>query len=879
MPRELSKSYNPGEIEAPLYKEWCEKGYFTPSPDKNKQHFTIVIPPPNVTGQLHMGHALDESMQDTIIRYKRMQGFCTLWVPGTDHAGIATQIKVEEMLRKEKGLSRYDLGREKFVDTVWEWKHKYGNRIISQLKALGSSCDWTRERFTMDENLSAAVKKVFVSLYNDGLIYRGFRISNICPRCETALSDAEVEHSDKEGAFWHIRYPYADGSGEIIIATTRPETLLGDTAVAVNPDDERYKDKIGKKLILPLVGREIPIIADEYVEKGFGTGAVKITPAHDPNDFEVGARHNLDTILVIDSKGKITEEGGKYAGLDRYEARKQIVADLEAQGYLVKIEKYTHSVGHCCRCGTVVEPLASRQWFVKMAPLAKKAIEVVENGSIDYIPERFSKIYMNWMNGIHDWCISRQLWWGHRIPAYYCNDCGEMTVSETNVTVCPKCGGKHIHQDEDVLDTWFSSALWPFSTLGWPNKTEDLDYFYPTSVLITGYDIITFWVSRMITMGMYCMNEKPFDHVMIHGLVRDSQGRKMSKSLGNGIDPLEIIDKCGADALRFALLTGNSPGNDMRFSDEKIESARNFTNKIWNAARFALMNIPDDRTDTALPSADKLGTEDKWILTRLSELTGEVCENLDKYELGIALGKLYDFFWGTFCDWYVELIKPRLFDKEGASHTDACRVLSFVLRTLTELLHPFMPFITETIWQQLPHEGESIVITSYPKAENIPTFTADADSMELIISAVKAVRARRAEMNVPPSRKAKMIIVSSEKNVFNSSASPFFEKLAQASGVEYADDFHDDTAIAIVSDRAKIFIPLAEMVDIDAEIARLSAEEKKFESEIARIDAKLSNEGFVAKAPAAVVEAERTKRAGYEEKLASVRASIKKYQN
>ena len=606
MPRELSKSYNPGEIEAPLYKEWCEKGYFTPSPDKNKQHFTIVIPPPNVTGQLHMGHALDESMQDTIIRYKRMQGFCTLWVPGTDHAGIATQIKVEEMLRKEQGLSRYDLGREKFIDTVWDWKHKYGSRIISQLKALGSSCDWTRERFTMDENLSAAVKKVFVSLYNDGLIYRGFRISNICPRCETALSDAEVEHSDKEGAFWHIRYPYADGSGEIIIATTRPETLLGDTAVAVNPDDERYKDKIGKKLILPLVGREIPVIADEYVEKEFGTGAVKITPAHDPNDFEVGTRHNLDTVLVIDTKGKITEEGGKYAGLDRYEARKQIVADLEAQGYLVKIEKYTHSVGHCCRCGTVVEPLASRQWFVKMAPLAKKAIEVVDDGSIDFIPERFSKIYMNWMNGIHDWCISRQLWWGHRIPAYYCDDCGEMTVSETDVTVCPKCGGTHVHQDEDVLDTWFSSALWPFSTLGWPNKTDDLEYFYPTSVLITGYDIITFWVSRMITMGMYCMNQKPFDHVMIHGLVRDAQGRKMSKSLGNGIDPLEIIDKCGADALRFALLTGNSPGNDMRFSDEKIESARNFTNKIWNAARFALMNIPDDLTDTSLPSADKL---------------------------------------------------------------------------------------------------------------------------------------------------------------------------------------------------------------------------------------------------------------------------------
>ncbi|MBQ9511365.1 MAG: valine--tRNA ligase [Clostridia bacterium] len=879
MARELSKTYDPKEIEAPLYQKWCDKGYFTPAPDKSKEHFTIVIPPPNVTGQLHMGHALDESMQDTIIRFKRMQGFCTLWVPGTDHAGIATQIKVEEMLRKEKGLSRYDLGREKFTELVWDWKNKYGNRICEQIKALGSSCDWSRLRFTMDENLSAAVKKVFVSLYNEGLIYRGFRISNICPRCETALSDAEVEHSDKEGAFWHIRYPFADGTGEIIVATTRPETMLGDTAVAVNPDDERYKNVIGKKLILPIVGREIPVIADEYVEKDFGTGAVKITPAHDPNDFEVGARHGLDNIIVINSKGKITEEGGKYAGLDRYEARKQLVADLEAGGYLVKVEKYTHAVGHCCRCGTVVEPIASRQWFVKMGSLAEKAIEVVESGDIDFIPDRFSKIYMNWMKGIHDWCISRQLWWGHRIPAYYCDDCGEMVVSETDVHTCPKCGGKHIRQDEDVLDTWFSSALWPFSTLGWPNKTEDLDYFYPTSVLITGYDIITFWVSRMITMGMYCKGEKPFSHVMIHGLVRDAQGRKMSKSLGNGIDPLEIIDKCGADALRFALLTGNSPGNDMRFSDEKIEAARNFTNKIWNAARFALMNIPEELTDTALPQANELALEDKWILTLTNDLVGEVVDNLDKYELGIALGKLYDFFWGTFCDWYVEIIKPRLFEKDTKDHENACRVLAYVLRTLMELLHPFMPFITETIWQQLPHDGESIVITPYPKKNDALSFPAETIKMQLLISAISAIRARRAEMNVPPKRTAKLYIVSTEKDVFNETSTPIFVKLASASGVEYPDEFSDDTAVQIVSEKAKIFIPLADMVDTEAEIARLHAEEKKLEGEISRIDGKLSNEGFVAKAPAAVVEAERTKRIGYVEKLQAVRDSLKKYEN
>ena len=878
MPRELSKTYSPKEIEEPLYKEWCDKKYFTPSPDKNKEHFTVVIPPPNVTGQLHMGHALDETLQDTIVRFKRMQGYNTLWVPGTDHAGIATQIKVEETLRKEQGLSRYDLGREKFTDMVWEWKKKYGNRIISQIKAMGASCDWSRERFTMDENLSAAVKKVFVSLYNDGLMYRGFRISNICPRCETALSDAEVEHEDTEGAFWHIRYPLEDGSGYIEVATTRPETMLGDTAVAVHPDDERYTKFVGKTLVLPLVGRKIPVIADEYVEKDFGTGAVKITPAHDPNDFEVGSRHNLDTIIVISTKGIITEEGGKYAGLDRYEARKQIVEDLKEQGYLVKIEKCTHAVGHCCRCGTVVEPIASSQWFVKMGPLAEKAIEVVENGTIDYIPDRFSKIYMNWMKGLRDWCVSRQLWWGHRIPAYYCEDCGEITVSETDVTECPKCHSKHVHQDEDVLDTWFSSALWPFSTLGWPNKTEDLEYYYPTSVLITGYDIITFWVSRMITMGMYCMKEKPFSHVIIHGLVRDAQGRKMSKSLGNGIDPLEIIDKCGADALRFALLTGNSPGNDMRFSDEKIEAARNFTNKIWNAARFALMNIPDELTDTALPDVKDLKIEDKWILTRYEELVSEVTDNLEKYELGIALAKLYDFFWGTLCDWYLELAKPRLFDKEDTTgNTNTCRVLSFVLRGAMELMHPFMPFITETIWQKLPHEGESIVITSYPKFDASLVFKKEADQTELIISAIKAIRNRRTEMNVAPSRKAKVFIVSDEKDAFNDSNSPFFVKLAGASEVEYPSDMHDDSAILIVSDKAKIFIPLADLVDMDAEISRLEAEKERLMGEIARIDNKLSNEGFVSKAPAAVVEAEKTKRVGYKEKLDIVLASLAKY--
>lgn len=874
MRKELEKTYDPTKIEKENYKTWCERGYFLPREKSAKGTYTIVIPPPNVTGKLHMGHALDETLQDTLVRFKRMQGFSTLWVPGTDHAGIATQIKVEEVLRKEKGLSRYDLGREKFTELVWDWKKQYGGTIINQLKALGSSCDWSRERFTMDETLSAAVKKVFVSLYNKGLIYRGYRIANFCPRCATALSDAEVEYSDKEGSFWYIKYPVKGEDSYITIATTRPETLLGDTAVAVNPDDERFTSFVGKTLILPLVGREIPVIADEYVEKDFGTGCVKITPCHDPNDFEVGKRHDLEMITVIDKSGKITAEGGKYEGLDRYEARKQIVKDLEEQGYLIKIEKCAHSVGHCCRCGTDVEPLASRQWFVKMEPLAKEAIRVVEDGEIKFVPERFSKIYLNWMNGIHDWCISRQLWWGHRIPAYYCDECGEITASETDVIKCPKCGSTKVHQEEDVLDTWFSSALWPFSTLGWPdNEAEDLKKFYPTNTLVTGYDIITFWVSRMITMGMENMKEKPFSTVFIHGLVRDAQGRKMSKSLGNGIDPLDIIDKYGADALRFALLSGIAPGNDMRFSPEKIEAARNFTNKIWNASRFALMNIPETLEDTALPPVTALRLEDKWILSELNSLIAEVTENLEKYELGIALSKLYDFIWNVFCDWYIEVLKPRF----SEDSENACRVLSYVLRTLMELLHPFMPFITETIWQALPHDGESIVITDYPAYNADFCYPDEEMSMERIIASVRAVRNRRAEMNVAPSKKTKMFIVSEDKKTFNNASTSFFIKLAGASDVEYVEEYHDDKAIQIIADHAVIYIPLAEMVDFEAETKRLSLERDKMISEIERIDKKLSNAEFVAKAPAAVVEGEKKKRENYEDKLKKIEESIQKY--
>ncbi|MBQ9429416.1 MAG: valine--tRNA ligase, partial [Clostridia bacterium] len=750
MKHELSKTYDPKSFEDRIYQNWCDKGYFTPDVADGKPAFSVVIPPPNVTGQLHMGHALDETLQDILVRYKRMQGFSTLWVPGTDHAGIATQIKVEEQLRKNENLTRYDLGREKFLERVWDWKNQYGSRIINQLKKLGTSCDWTRERFTMDEGCSRAVKEVFVNLYEKGLIYRGNRIINWCPHCITALSDAEVEYTEQEGSFWHIKYPIKGEDGYVEIATTRPETMFGDTAVAVNPNDEKNNHLVGKTLILPLVGREIPVVADDYVEIGFGTGCVKITPAHDPNDFLVGQRHGLEQIKVLNDDGTVNAYGGKYEGMDRYEARKALVADLEKEGYLLKVVPHAHNVGQCYRCGTTVEPMTSNQWFVKMEPLAKPALKVVYDGAVRFEPERFTKIYTNWMENVHDWCISRQLWWGHRIPAYYCDACGEMVVSKTDVATCPKCG-KPMRQESDVLDTWFSSALWPFSTLGWPEKTEDLKTFYPTNVLVTAYDIITFWVSKMIFMGIENTEQIPFPDVFIHGLVRDAQGRKMSKSLGNGIDPLEIVDKYGADALRFALATGNAPGNDMRFSDEKIEAARNFTNKIWNAARFVRMNLDIDKI--ALPETGKLRLEDKWILSQFSRLAGEVRANIDGYELGIALSKLYDFIWDVFCDWYIELVKPRLNDRGSDDNLVCQNVIAWVLSGTMKLLHPFLPFITEEIWQALPHEGPSIMISSYPDADPALDFPVEEQEMERIITVIKAIRNRRAERNVPPSRK------------------------------------------------------------------------------------------------------------------------------
>ena len=872
MQNELPKTYDPSEFEDRLYKKWEDSGYFRPSGDKNAPSFSMVIPPPNVTGQLHMGHALDDTLQDIIIRAKRMEGYNTLWVPGTDHAGIATQIKVEEVLRREKGLSRHDIGREEFLKLVWDWKAKYGNRIISQLKKLGASCDWEHEAFTMDENLSAAVRKTFVSLYEKGLIYRGLRITNWCPHCNTALSDAEVEYKELDGGFWYVKYPVVGSDEYVIIATTRPETMLGDTAVAVNPEDERYTRLIGKQLVLPLVGRTIPVIADEYVERDFGTGCVKITPCHDPNDFEVGLRHDLEQIIILDGDGKINENGGKYQGLDRFEARKQIVADLEAAGLLLKVEKLKHNVAHCYRCGSVIEPLASKQWFVKMKPLAGPAIKVVKEGKIRFIPERFSKIYLNWMENIHDWCVSRQLWWGHRIPAFYCGDCGKVTVSETDVTACPDCGSPNITQESDVLDTWFSSALWPFSTLGWPNDTEDLKTFYPTNVLVTGYDIITFWVSKMIFMGIENTGSIPFPDVFIHGLVRDAQGRKMSKSLGNGIDPLEIIGKYGADALRFALATGNSPGNDMRFSDEKIGAARNFANKIWNASRFVRMNL--DIEEIALPSADRLRTEDKWILSLFNRLAGEVRENIDSYELGIALSKLYDFIWDIFCDWYIELLKPRLSAKGTEDNHVAQNVIAWVLSNTMKLLHPFLPFITEEIWLALPHTGDSIMISSYPQTDPALDFPEDEASMDRIIELIKAVRNRRAEMNVPPSKKTTLYIVSAYGDTFNSGVSHFFTRLASASEVIYTGEFTGDNAVSIVTGSATAYIPLAEMIDTEKELARLTKELESTEKEIDRLTKKLSNGGFTSKAPAAVVEGEKAKLEKYRETLDGIKTAI-----
>ena len=877
---ELSKTYAPKEFEDRIYKNWCDKGYFTPDPKDGKPAFSVVIPPPNVTGQLHMGHALDETLQDILVRYKRMQGFSTLWVPGTDHAGIATQIKVEEQLRVNEGLTRYDLGREKFLERVWSWKEQYGGRIISQLKKLGASCDWTRERFTMDEGCSKAVREVFVNLYDKGLIYRGNRIINWCPHCITALSDAEVEYTEQNGNFWHIKYPIKGEDGYVEIATTRPETMFGDTAVAVNPEDENTKHLIGKTLILPIVGRELPVIADDYVEIGFGTGCVKITPAHDPNDFLVGQRHGLEQIRVMNDDATMNSYAGKYEGMDRYECRKALIADLEAEGYLIKTVPHAHNVGTCYRCHNTVEPLTSNQWFVKMEPLAKPALEVVYDGRVKFEPERFTKTYTNWMENVHDWCISRQLWWGHRIPAFYCDACGEMTVSKTDIDKCPKCGAP-VRQENDVLDTWFSSALWPFSTMGWPEKTEELAKYYPTSVLVTGYDIIFFWVARMVFSGMEHMGKEPFSTVFIHGLVRDAQGRKMSKSLGNGIDPLEIIDQYGADALRFALATGNSPGNDMRFSDEKIEAARNFANKLWNASRFVRMNLTIDKI--TLPEEKDLALEDKWILKKLNDLVTTATKALDSYEVGVALSAIYDFIWDIFCDWYIELCKIRLSDKENGNNLVAQNVISYVLTVALKLLHPFMPFITEEIYQSLPHDDESIMISAYPAYDAKFDFAADAERMERLIAAIRAIRARRNEMNIVPSRKAKVYIATKYSDSFNENTAVFFSRLASASEVEIAEGFDSsvisaDDAVQIVTDAASIFLPLSDIIDVEKEKEKLAVELKKTEGEIARLEGKLSNAGFVAKAPAAVVEGEKEKLAKYKEKLEGIKQAIAKLQ-
>lgn len=873
---EINKTYNPKEVEERLYNTWVEKGYFTPTPDKTKESFTIVIPPPNVTGQLHMGHALDETLQDILIRYKRMAGFNALWIPGTDHAGIATQIKVEEVLRKEEGKTRYDLGREKFVEKVWEWKKLYGDRIINQLKKLGSSCDWTRERFTMDEGCSKAVKEVFVNLYKKGLIYQGSRIINWCPRCITALSDAEVEHAEQAGHFWHIKYPVKGSDEVVVIATTRPETLFGDTAVAVNPEDERYKDIIGKTLLLPLTDREIPVIADAYVDKEFGTGCVKITPAHDPNDFEVGLRHDLAQIKVLNDDATMNHYAGKYEGMDRYECRKQMIKDLDEMGLLVKVEDHSHNVGQCYRCGTTVEPIISKQWFVKMNSLAQPAIDAVKKKDTEFVPEHFEKVYFHWLENIRDWCISRQLWWGHRIPAFYCDDCGEMVVTKEDGAVCSKCG-KPMRQDPDTLDTWFSSALWPFSTLGWPDKTEDLSYFYPTSVLVTGYDIIPFWVMRMMFSGIEHTGEVPFKYVFIHGLVRDAQGRKMSKSLGNGVDPLEVIDEFGADALRFTLATGNSPGNDMRFSTERVTASRNFANKIWNASRFVQMNLTID--ELCVPAASELALEDKWILDKLNRLVSEVTENLDKFELGVAVAKLYDFIWDEFCDWYIELVKPRLYDTENPTNKTAQQVLSYVLSNTLKLLHPFMPFITEEIWLSLPHEGESIVIANWPTADDALSFPAEAAQMEMMKGALKAVRNKRAEMNIPPSKKAAMFIVTDHTELFQNGA-VFFQKLASASDVTVLKDKSTvgENTVAVIVDGAQIYIPLGELVDFEKELKRLEEEKKHLLGEIKRVEGKLSNKGFVDKAPARVVEEEKAKGEKYREMLQKVEESLSAFQ-
>ena len=872
MNKELPKVYEPQQVESRIYEMWENAGCFRGEPDPDKKPFSIVMPPPNVTGQLHMGHALDSTLQDILTRFKRMQGYSALWLPGTDHAGIATQIKVEGELRVKEGKTRYDLGREKFLQRVWQWKEKYGGRIVAQQKKLGVSCDWSRSRFTMDEGCSKAVRETFCDLYEKGLIYKGSRIINWCPHCITALSDAEVEYQDKPGHLWHIRYPLSDGSGDLVVATTRPETMMGDTGVAVNPEDERFKDLVGKTCILPIMNREIPIVADEYVELGFGTGAVKMTPAHDPNDFEVGLRHNLEVIRCIGDDGKINENGGPYQGMDRYECRKQIVKDLEEQGYLVKTEPYSHNVGTCYRCHNDVEPLISAQWFVKMEPLAQEALRVVKDGEVKFVPERFSKTYINWMENVHDWCISRQLWWGHQIPAWYCDECGHINVSREDPTKCEKCGCTHLTRDPDVLDTWFSSALWPFSTLGWPDKTADLDYYYPTSGMVTGYDIIFFWVARMIFSGLKHTDKAPFDTVLFHGLLRDSQGRKMSKSLGNGIDPVDVINQYGADALRFTLVTGNSPGNDARYSEEKVAASRNFANKIWNAARFIHMNIDGHEVPCALPEA--LTLEDQWIVSRFNTVARDVTENLDKFELGMAVSKLYDFIWDDFCDWYIELAKRPLNGEDQQAAQNTRQVLVWVLTNTLALLHPFMPFVTEEIWQSLPHNGEALIVAPWPEYEEGRAFPQAEAEMKKVMELITAVRTRRSEMNVPPSKKAHLYIETSDPAAFETEREAI-ARLAYCSGVEVSS--HVDQAqssVTVVTAACRGYLPMDDLVDKKAETARLSKELEGAKKQLATAEAKLQNEKFISKAPQSVVDGVKDNAEKLREKVRMIQESL-----
>ena len=874
MSKELAKTYDPKQIEEKMYEKWCENKYFHAEVDRSKKPFTTVMPPPNITGKLHMGHALDNTLQDILIRYKRMEGYNALWIPGTDHAAISTEVKVTNQL-KEEGIDKKELGREGFLERTWQWKEEYAGTIENQLKKLGISCDWDRERFTMDEGCSKAVEEVFISLYEKGYIYKGSRIINWCPKCKTSLSDAEVEHEDQDGHFWHIKYPIAGTDRFLEIATTRPETLLGDTAIAVHPDDERYKDIVGKMAILPLVNREIPIVADYYVDKEFGTGAVKITPAHDPNDFEVGKRHNLPEINIMNDDATINEKGGKYAGMDRYEARKAIVADLDEQGYLVKVVPHMHAVGTHDRCGTTVEPLIKQQWFVKMEEMAKPAVEALKSGRLKFVPESFGKTYLHWLEGIRDWCISRQLWWGHRIPAYYCDDCGEMTVAKCAPAVCPKCGGTHLHQDEDTLDTWFSSALWPFSTLGWPDNTEELKYFYPTNTLVTGYDIIFFWVARMIFSGLEHMGEVPFNTVFFHGLIRDAQGRKMSKSLGNGVDPLDVISVYGADALRFTLVTGNSPGNDLRFSEEKVSASRNFANKIWNAARFILMNIKGKDIDCALPK--KLYTSDKWILNRFNNVTAAVTENLEKFELGMAVSKLYDFIWDDFCDWYIELAKIRMNGADEESADSARRVLVWTMSNTLKLLHPFMPYITEEIWQTLPHDGEALIVAKWPEYDEALSFPQEAKNLENVMALIRAIRTRRNEMNVPPSKKAHIYIDTAHPAPYEE-ASEFIARLAYGSKVEIGMGFDVQGAVTAVTDDAKALLPMDDLVDKAAETARLNKELANAQKQLDTVKAKLANEKFTSKAPQNVIDGVKANGEKLEAKIKLILETLESYQ-